>query len=295
MSEKRRPPYLLSAALAALMLVQSILGLLFPGQYQDAEWVKAAWFGNDWVTLVVAVLLLIVAILFAARGSTRGLLLWLGVLGYATYNYAYYMFGAALNASLPLYVVALVLSVITLILCLSRIEAADVAASFRPKTPARLIGGYLIFVGTGLASVWLIMWGRTSLPANRLLSSPVHSRWLQRSIDLSIVVPLLVSGGVLLWRRDAWAYVVSAIASVLGTTYLLVLSANSLVAIGRGLAEAPGELPIWGSLAVLTIAASLLSLANVENERAGLVAENLALDTHSTCCQENHLSNHKEV
>src|SRR3712207_9468082 len=65
--------------------------------------------------------------------STRSA--WLGMLGYGAYNYAYYMLGAALNAFFPLYIAALILSVVTLILTLSRIEVAEVAASFRPKTP----------------------------------------------------------------------------------------------------------------------------------------------------------------
>src|SRR5688572_22737629 len=88
-----RTPYLLTAALAALMVVQSVLGLLFQGQYRDVAWIQATWFGNDWVTLVAAVPLLVVALVLASRGSTRGLLLWLGMLGYAVYNCAYYLFG----------------------------------------------------------------------------------------------------------------------------------------------------------------------------------------------------------
>jgi len=57
-----RVPYLLTAALAALMAVQSVLGLLFQRPYRDVEWIKATWFGNDWVTLVAAVPLLVVAL-----------------------------------------------------------------------------------------------------------------------------------------------------------------------------------------------------------------------------------------
>jgi hypothetical protein len=59
------------------------------------------------------------------------------MLGYGAYNYAYYMLGAALNAFFPLYIVPLVLSVVTLILALSQTDVAEVAAGFRPKTPAR--------------------------------------------------------------------------------------------------------------------------------------------------------------
>jgi hypothetical protein len=85
--------------------------------------------------------LLVASVVRARRGSMRGLLLWLGMLGYGAYNYAYYMLGAALNAFFPLYIVPLVLFVVTLIIALSRIDVAEVAACFRPKTPVRIIGG----------------------------------------------------------------------------------------------------------------------------------------------------------
>jgi hypothetical protein len=88
--DELRVPYILSAALAALMVVQSGLGLLFQGQYRDVEWIKATWFGNDWVTLLFAVPLLVVALLIARGGSVPSLLLWLGLIGYGVYNYAYY-------------------------------------------------------------------------------------------------------------------------------------------------------------------------------------------------------------
>ena len=87
------------------MVVQSVLGLVFQDQSRDVEWIKATWFGNDWVTLVVAVPLLVIALVMARRGSVPGLLSWLGLVGYAVYNYAYYLFGAALNAFFLLYVV----------------------------------------------------------------------------------------------------------------------------------------------------------------------------------------------
>jgi len=52
-------------------------------------------------------------------------------------------------------------------------------------------------------------------------------------------------------------------ASILGALYLLVLSVNSLIQVQLGLADAPGEVPIWGTLFVLTVAAAWLLLANV--------------------------------
>jgi hypothetical protein len=45
-----------------------------------------------------------------------------------------------------------------------------------------------------------------------------------------------------------------------------VLSTNSVVAILRGLAEALGELPQWGMLAVTTTVVTVLLLANMRGK-----------------------------
>jgi hypothetical protein len=260
-----RWPYILSAVLAALMLVQSVLGLVFPGQYRDVEWIRATWFGNDWITLVVGAPLLAASLVLARRGSIRGLLLWLGMLGYGAYNYAYYMLGAALNAFFPLYIVPLVLSVVTLILALSRIDVAGAAASFRPKTPVRIVSGYLVFVAGGLTFVWMGMWAAYVFAGQPTPIEPEAFK-LVAALDITIMVPALAFGGVLLWRRNAWGYILAAIAGIQGSLYLLVLSINSAVEILRGFAEAPGQLPVWGTLAVTITAVTALLLANVRGE-----------------------------
>jgi hypothetical protein len=254
--------YILSAVLAVLMVVQSVLGRVFPGQYRDVEWIRLTWFGNDWLTLVLAVPLLVSSLLLARRGSVRGLLLWLGMLGYGVYNYAYYMLGAALNAFFPLYIAALLLSVVTLILALLRIEVAEIAASFRPKAPVRIVGGYLVFVAVGLTFVWMAMWAAYIFAGQPTPIEPEAFK-LVAALNITIMVPALALGGVLLWRRNAWGYIVAAIAGIQGSLYLLVLSVNSAVEILRGLAEVPGALPLWGTLAVTTTAVTFLLLANV--------------------------------
>jgi hypothetical protein len=94
----------LTSLLMALMFAQALLGLLLPDQYKDAEWIRVTWYGNDWITILGAVPLLWIGIRTAARGSVRGLLLTLGMVAYSVYNYAFYLFGAALNVFFPLYV-----------------------------------------------------------------------------------------------------------------------------------------------------------------------------------------------
>src|ERR1051325_6259621 len=84
--------------LALLMAAQATLGLLMPALYRDPEWIKATWFGNDWITLLVVAPLIFATPRMARAGSIRSELLWLGGLGYSVYNYSFYLFGANLSA-----------------------------------------------------------------------------------------------------------------------------------------------------------------------------------------------------
>jgi hypothetical protein len=260
---------LLTAALLVVMLMQAGSGLLFPAQYRDVDWIKATWFGNDWVTLVVAAPLLLFGLVRTAQGSARGALVWLGLIAYVLYNYAFYLFGAALNAFFLIYVAAFMLAIIVLILALSHVEPHRIANRFRHTAPVRMIGGSLIFIGVALASVWMAMWAAYVFMGRRTPVEPDAFR-LVAALDLSLMVPALTGGGVLLWRRIPWGYLVATIASIQGALYLFVLSINSLVAVQRGFIKAPGELPVWGTLTVFTTTVVLVLLANVRQERVAV-------------------------
>ncbi len=263
----------ISIALAALMATQSLLDLLASGAYRDVAWIKATWFGNDLVTLLIAVPLLLGSMWSASRGSTRARLIWLGVLGYAVYNYTYYVLGAALNVFFAIYVLTFVVAAASLIIGLVGTDATSVASAFSVKTPVRILGGYYVFVAAGLSAVWLGTWAAYVF-AGRPTPVETEAFRLVAALDMTLMVPALVTGGVLIWQRRPWGYLIAAVAGIQASLYLLVLSVNSAVAISRGLAAAPGELPIWGTLLVLTFTATawLLYSCDAPNKRINLKA-----------------------
>ena len=73
-------PRKLTLTLAVLMTAQSLAGLMAPEQYRDVEWIKATWYGNGWLTLIVAVSLLLTSRVVAGRGSARAVSARLGYL-----------------------------------------------------------------------------------------------------------------------------------------------------------------------------------------------------------------------
>jgi hypothetical protein len=255
-------PYRLSWILAALMAVQSVAGLILPAQYRDPDWIKAAWFANDSVTAVAALPLLVLGLVHAGSGSKRGTFVWLGVICYAIYNYAYYLFGAVLNAFFLFYVTPLVIAVTILILALPDLNVDELMHSRGPTVSPRLIGGYFVFTGLGLSVAWIAMWGGYVF-AGWPTPVPAEIFKLVAALDLSLMAPPLIAGGVLLWRQRPWGHVISALAGIQASLYLLVLSAGSLVAVQRGLTPAPGEVPLWAALALSTTAVTALLLKDV--------------------------------
>jgi hypothetical protein len=78
------------------------------------------------------------------------------------------------------------------------------------------------------------------------------------------MAPALTCGGILIWKRTAWGLILGGIASTQAALCLFVLSVNLVIAVRNGLADAPGELPVWGTLTIVTTAIGLLLFANVQ-------------------------------
>ena len=106
------------------MVMQAALGLAVSGLYPEQTWAVAAFRGNDLVTLLLAAPVLAVAMLASRRReSSASVLVWLGMLHYGVYNYAYYAFGAAFSSAFLVHVAALVASIGGLLMLATSLDA----------------------------------------------------------------------------------------------------------------------------------------------------------------------------
>ncbi|HEX2911171.1 MAG TPA: hypothetical protein VH186_10215 [Chloroflexia bacterium] len=262
--------FILSAVIAGLAAVTSAGGLLLPDLYRDNTWTTSQMRGNDLVTLVVAAPLLAVSIIMTRRGSLRWQLVWLSMLGYMFYNYVFYLYGTAFNRFFLLYVVLLTLAIFTLILALSSIEAEPIRQAFAPGTPVKAISGYMLFIAVVLGGMWLaqclafLFSGQ--VPQVILTAGATTS--VVFATDLSLMVPAMALGAVLLWRRQAWGYLLGTILMIKGTTYTLALLAMGLFAALAGTLGGDWVLlPLWGLLCAGCLLATGFLLLNVQKER----------------------------
>lgn len=225
-------PYRLSIVIAVLAFAASAGGLFMHDLYRDNVLITAAWRGNDLVTLALATPLLIGALIFARRGSLRGQLIWLAMLGYMLYNYIFYLYGAAFNQFFLLYVALFTLAIYALIFSLTRIDTGAMNRIVQGKMPVNWIGGFMLFFAIMLGGMELVrtlsFLSTGQVPPDIVRTG--HPTGVVYATDLSLLVPSMLMGAIWLWQRKPWGYVVAVIVNVKATTYVLALIAMSIFA-----------------------------------------------------------------
>jgi hypothetical protein len=269
---KPKTAYALTILILILAVVAAAGGLFVENLYRDNPFVAAVWRGNDLVTLVIAVPLLLGGLILSRRGSVRGQFVWLGMLWYMVYNYAYILFGAAFNPFFLFYVALFTLPLYALIFALPKIDVEHTGQRFRSKTPVRWIAGYMVFVAVGLSVVYLIQIGNYAVTGEipSIVTQTDHPTNIVFALDLSLLVPPLLLGAAWLWQRRAWGYILAIIVNIKGFAYTLVLAVASLSAARAGFPEAAAEIPLWLTLTTGGLLASLFLLINIQSKKERL-------------------------
>jgi|BarGraNGADG00312_2_1021985.scaffolds.fasta_scaffold19765_1 hypothetical protein len=220
---------ILSLIIATLAIAASAGGLLLPEFYNDNDFVKTAWFTNDIVTLTIAVPLLITAMVKSQMGSTYWRLIWIGVLGYMFYNYAFYLFGSAFNKFFLIYTGLFSLSGFLLLYMLWKTKTETVATFFNNQTPVKWISAYLFLMPLILFMVELSMilpfLISEKIPESIIITG--HPTGVVFALDFSIVIPAFIAAALLLWKRKGWGYILALMMLVKGFTYGLVLCVST--------------------------------------------------------------------
>lgn len=266
--ERLRTSLILSMVVLILVAIVSFAGVFIEGLYRDNLWASSQWRGADFVRLFVAVPLFAGAIYFTRQGSVRGLLVWLGFLWLAVYDYAFYLFAAAFNELFLLYVAIFGLSVAALIWALPQIDVQAIRREFTDRVPRRLISGYLAFWVLMLGGLWVAMSIAFLFTGNvpRSVIDSGHPTAIVFALDLAILLPAAGLAAVWLWQGRPWGYVLAVMVNVKGVLYALALVSMGIFMERAGL-EAGGLLFLWIFLTVASFAAVLGLLWNMPGAR----------------------------
>ena len=179
----------------------------------------------DVIDLCLALPLFAAAIVLSRRDSLRGRLLLGGMLFYFFYQYMQYAVMLAFNPLFLVYVAIFALSAVAFFLNLGGIDVSRLPAHISARFPRWLFIGFMLVMSAALTVLWL----------GRIIPYTLAGRFpdelagmttlVTQAFDLGIVVPLLLSTAILLWRRSAWGYLLAGISLTFGFVMCITLPA----------------------------------------------------------------------
>jgi hypothetical protein len=195
-----------SLLIALLMTVASAAGLLYQAAVYPTEEVVLSFAPSDVFNLAVGLPMLLISMWLVRRGNLIGLLCWPGALFYVLYMYVPYVIGVPFNVLFLPYLLLVTLSAYTLTGLVASIDGEAVRQRLAGSVPARLSAGILL----GLAI--LIILRQTAVIVGALAGqAPVDRAELSSWVaDFTVAIPLLLGGGIQLWRRQPLGYVAGA-------------------------------------------------------------------------------------
>jgi hypothetical protein len=198
--------YLFSFVVALIMTAASAAGLLYQTAIYPTDELALSFVPSDAFNLAVGLPILLGSMWLARRGQLIGLLCWPGALFYVLYMYIPYLLGVPFNVLFLPYVALVALSAYTLIGLIASIDGEPVRRRLAGFAPAKASGGIFVGLAVFIATRQIAL--IVAALANQVShNTPEVSSWIA---DFTVAVPLLLAGGILLWRRRALGYVAGA-------------------------------------------------------------------------------------
>ena len=209
------------------LLISAVLGLRYgeQGLYQSEALLLPQFYGQDVVALVVVLPLMLLSARRARHGSARALIAWAGALTYVAYWYHFYLGGIPFGPLFLPHVVVVGSSLFALGVLIARVDVQRLARRFSDALPARSLGGMMVTAGAVFATAWIL----------DVMERLGHGEVLDRaavgiySVDLTLMLPITVVAGFLLWSHAPWGYLLSGPLLINAFLSILTLSTTWVI------------------------------------------------------------------
>ncbi|MDI6644781.1 MAG: hypothetical protein QME14_06955 [Methanobacteriaceae archaeon] len=255
--------YINSIIIALLAAIANISGLFWKKLYQnDTISITAQMMGQDLITLVIVLPLLLASLYLISRNSLKGRLMWMGIMFYFIYTYASMSFLASYNQLFLVYVAILALSLYTFMGELLTIKIENIRESFSPGNITKITAIFLLLAGLMLAAMWISMIAESLISGLAPASLESYTTLVIQALDLAVVVPASIIAGFLLTKGRLWGYILASIflikAALLGTAILSMI----LFMVLNGVTVALGQVIFFF---FLTLVGTIIALAFYNN------------------------------
>jgi hypothetical protein len=227
----------LTAPIGLFLFIASGSGILFGARLYTGVQpnIPAQALGQDFFSLLVALPGLVISAIFAGRGSLRARVVWLGILGYLIYIYAFLAFNAHFNILFLVYTALLGCSLYAFLGGIFSVNGEKLKPGDHQDRTAKFVS---IFLATAMV-LFYVNWLSEIVPALWLGDVPRSVRNLGvpayaiHVLDMAILLPAFGISAWGLWRRKTWGVLTAGILLILILTLsgeILTLSAAERLA-----------------------------------------------------------------
>lgn len=204
--------YTNSLLIALLAAITTLSGLLWKGFYsQETVSMGAQAMGQDLVTLLVAIPLLLLSVYLIRQKSLRGQMVWMGTIFYFLYTYASLSFLATYNQLFLVYVAIFSLSLYTFLYGIMSLDASTLKKSIKTGKTTTVAAVFTIAMAVILAIMWLAMIIGSLLSGSAPAILETYTTLVVQALDLGVLVPAAIITGYLLLKGRPWGYVLMSI------------------------------------------------------------------------------------
>lgn len=185
--------------------------------------------GQDIVTVIVGVPLLVVSLLLLNKKKAKGTFLLTGTIGYFLYTYTSYSFLSTYNHFYLIYVALMALSFYGFILCINTINEEEIWKVFSRNFPVKPLSIFFWVVGLVIGLMWLGRIYPTILSDTAPYGLEQYSTLGIQTLDLGFIVPAAFISGYLLRKESKWGYIFSVVLVIKAVTMAAAISSMVVV------------------------------------------------------------------
>ncbi len=177
------------------------------GLYQNDSINKAVTFrGFDWANLVVCLPLAGLGIYLYRRGRLRGQLLLAAIFMYLAWNYVLGVMGNAYNNLFLVWTALFAIGIWGVFIIGADVDIRALPGVLGTRFPVKAVAIYLITLALFLFVQYAAEIINALVTGNPPVSLQMYTTLELAALELAVMIPLHVVGGVLLWRKNAWGY-----------------------------------------------------------------------------------------
>lgn len=181
---------------------------------------------QDYITLFVAVPLMLIALVLSFRGSIKARLVLTGIIGYLLVTYLFYLVMAMYNTMFLGYVALLGLSFYSFLILIFSFDTNELSQRLA-DAPNGAAGIFLIVIPIAIAFLWLSIVVPPLLDGSIIPIQVEHyTTLIVQGLDLAILLPAAAISGSLFYRKKKLGYLLAPVYLVFLGLLMTALSAK---------------------------------------------------------------------